>query len=670
MKKLSFLALAAVGLLLGACSSDKDVAEVGNDYKFVEGQTSYISIGISMPGNPMTRANDDLKDGDAAEFAVKDGMLVLFKGTSEATATLVKAYDITDEIKTSADWQEGGETTDNKPKSSSDGEITTTSKRVVKAIDNPNLATGQNLYAYVILNNAANSLAVDNTPGQTFADFSRQIFDNIGNLTNGLIMTSVPLSDSKQGGSVDPTGATQTTLSKIDTECIYDSEAKAAASTDAACIYVERAAVKVEVSMSSTGVKDPTTGSDLAATDFSWGLGNTNSTYFNTRQVNSAWLPYFNTQMLAADLNMKWRFVGNTAFFSVDSDHKPKQAYRTYWGEDVNYDRDVTAGELGNTQVTSYPNNLSTTATPVYVYTYENTFDEDHQTFMNTTYVGVKVKLNGGTAFWTVSSDANTKLASDAVAANKIQQDIDIAINGSVIAGWRTDIASAISTQLSTATSNLRTTCGCDATDKIEFTLKHNVNIESTRGTDGSHAWTDKLSVSEVKVNGTAYTSGNVFDEVASIAATATATTTELSTLTDVVALKLKVYSYTGGYAYYTMRISHFGDTETPWNADPTDANQYDKIYPSNGTNPLLGSSGTNFGSTRAAAWLGRWGIVRNNWYQLIIDEITGIGSAEPVDYSDPAIGDTPDDNPEPKYFIAAHIHILPWVLRTQSVKF
>ena len=665
MKKFSLLALAAAGLLLGACSSEKDeVAEAPNAYKFVEGQTSYIAIGIATPGTPTTRANDDLKDGDAAEFAVKDGTLVLFKGTSESNATLVKAYDITDEIKNSDDWND--ENTDNKPKTSSDGEITTTSKRVVKAIDNPKLTGSQKLYAYVILNNAKNSFSPDNNPGQTFKDYSRQIFDKIGNLTNGFIMTSVPLSANKQGGSVDPTGADLTTLAEVPTDCIFDTEAKAtAATTKATCIYVERAAVKVEVQLGSS-VKDPITGTALAASAFKWALGNTNTTYFNTRQVKPDWLGYFNTQMATADLNMKWRFVGNTAFFN--SGHKPDAAYRTYWAEDVNYDRDVNSGELANAKVTAYENDLSTLTTPVYVYTFENTFDEDHQTYMNTTYVGVKVQLNGGTAFWTVSSDADTKLAAKTDAANKIQQDIDVAINGGIINDWRTAIENQITTDLANSSSGLRV-AGASETDKFTFKLSHNVQISDTRNTDGSHTWTDALKITEIKQNGTAITSGGVYDAIVNII-TNKGALTELSTRDEITPLKLKVYSYTSGYAYYQMRISHFGDTETPWDADPSDANNYAKIYPSNGTNPLLGTSGKNFGASRAAAWLGRWGVVRNNWYRLIIDDISGIGSAEPVDYfGDAEYKNTPDDNPEPKYYIAAHIHILPWVLRTQTVK-
>jgi hypothetical protein len=514
--------------------------------------------------------------------------------------------------------------------------------------------------------------------GMTFPTFSKQVLTAIGIGTegkgqgvigeHGLVMTSVPLSNGTQGGSQNPTGADQTTLAEIPTDCVFDTEAKAEAATDkAACIYVERAAVKVEVKL-GTGVTDPITNNALDATNFSWGLGNTNTTYFNTRQVKSDWLPYYNSQMANADLNMKYRFVGNTAFFS--SGHRPAAAYRTYWAEDVNYNRDVNEGELANAKVTTYGYNLSTTTTPVYAYTFENTFDQDHQTYMNTTYVGVKVQLNGGTAFWTVSSDADTKLEDAAEAANKIQQEIDIAINGSVISVWKSNIETEITTQLANAGSALRT-AGAAATDKFTFKLSHNVQITTgTRNADGSHPWTDALTITEIKQNNTAITSGAIYDAIVAII-TAEGALAQLDERTDVQALKLKAYSYTNGYAYYQMRISHFGDTETPWDADPTDANKYAKIYPENGTNPLLGTSGINFGATRAAAWLGRWGVVRNNWYQLSIDAITGIGSAEPVDYyGDADYKDTPDDNPKPKYYIAAHIHILPWVLRTQSVSF
>ena len=64
MKKFSLFALAAAGLLLGACSSEKDeIAEPNNLYGIVEGESSWLAVGISMPGDPITRANEHLDDG-------------------------------------------------------------------------------------------------------------------------------------------------------------------------------------------------------------------------------------------------------------------------------------------------------------------------------------------------------------------------------------------------------------------------------------------------------------------------------------------------------------------------------------------------------------------------------------------------------------------------------
>ena len=63
MKKFSFLALAAVGLLFGACS-DKDevVQNVVNPDEYEDG--AYIGISLSLPSadNNVTRANDDLSN--------------------------------------------------------------------------------------------------------------------------------------------------------------------------------------------------------------------------------------------------------------------------------------------------------------------------------------------------------------------------------------------------------------------------------------------------------------------------------------------------------------------------------------------------------------------------------------------------------------------------------
>lgn len=105
---------------------------------------------------------------------------------------------------------------------------------------------------------------------------------------------------------------------------------------------------------------------------------------------------------------------------------------------------------------------------------------------------------------------------------------------------------------------------------------------------------------------------------------------------------------YKGGVAYYNLLIKHFGDAETPWNREKHTDNTIEGIY--NATAPATPE--TNF--------LGRYGIVRNNWYRIQISGINQIG--------DPIVvtpGETPDD--KTRNYLSVKIHILPWAVRTQS---
>lgn len=105
---------------------------------------------------------------------------------------------------------------------------------------------------------------------------------------------------------------------------------------------------------------------------------------------------------------------------------------------------------------------------------------------------------------------------------------------------------------------------------------------------------------------------------------------------------------YKGGVAYYNLLIKHFGDAETPWSREKHTENTIAGIY--NAAAPATPE--TNF--------LGRYGIVRNNWYRIEISGISQIG--------DPIVvtpGETPDD--KTRNYLSVKIHILPWALRTQS---
>lgn len=92
---------------------------------------------------------------------------------------------------------------------------------------------------------------------------------------------------------------------------------------------------------------------------------------------------------------------------------------------------------------------------------------------------------------------------------------------------------------------------------------------------------------------------------------------------------------YKNGATYYsTALIRHFGEDETPWN------------------------NGENY---TEAKHLGRYGVVRNTWYQLTINSIAGPGEPEI-----PAIPSEPDDQQEA--YIKVQVNILAWAIRQNNV--
>ena len=105
--------------------------------------------------------------------------------------------------------------------------------------------------------------------------------------------------------------------------------------------------------------------------------------------------------------------------------------------------------------------------------------------------------------------------------------------------------------------------------------------------------------------------------------------------------------------AYYAVRIKHFGDTEgTPWNVagQGVTAGGNSLIYP----NP---STGNNDG------WfLGRYGVVRNNWYDISVKKIQTLGDA-----TIPAFTTDPDDVLE--NYISVSINVLSWSKHTQDAE-
>lgn len=58
--------------------------------------------------------------------------------------------------------------------------------------------------------------------------------------------------------------------------------------------------------------------------------------------------------------------------------------------------------------------------------------------------------------------------------------------------------------------------------------------------------------------------------------------------------------------------------------------------------------------------WLGRYGVLRNNWYDIEVTGVKGLGSA-----TIPELTGTTDD--ELESYIAVRINVLSWAKRTQG---
>lgn len=107
----------------------------------------------------------------------------------------------------------------------------------------------------------------------------------------------------------------------------------------------------------------------------------------------------------------------------------------------------------------------------------------------------------------------------------------------------------------------------------------------------------------------------------------------------------IKVNEFKDGFAYYTILIKHFGDELTPWNP----STKATESYP---------------GTDNEKNWLGRYGVLRNNWYKLEVTGVAAIGASTPGELN-VNHDTTPDDNL--KRYISCKINALSWAVRKQG---
>ena len=99
------------------------------------------------------------------------------------------------------------------------------------------------------------------------------------------------------------------------------------------------------------------------------------------------------------------------------------------------------------------------------------------------------------------------------------------------------------------------------------------------------------------------------------------------------------INTYAKGVTYYIARVKHFGDTKTPWN-----------------------SGDEKYGTGNEEKYLGRYGMLRNNWYDMTVGNVYGPGFPGVP----PVVPNQPDD--EDDKYLSVSVKVLDWAKRSQTV--
>lgn len=620
MKKIYLpLALAAT-LALGACSSD-NVVDNGGSNPIDLSKGGFVKMSLNLPTDNNRGSRADLDDGLANEYGIKNAYLVLFEGGDDENAAMIKgAYALSN-----SDFEAVGDTPNH----------VTLTKRIAFANDTKKPSdSSKHIYALVVLNNnglftvdgtshelafASNVTPGEYTKTKNFVNFSKAIASTSTDgktpfasdvTNNGIFMTNAPLCTKPGGATAPSTDAKIKTLADV-TNNIYTTEAEAK-SKPAAEIYVERAVAKVTVQQGTEGKLEANKGntaSEISYTLNSWAIDNTNKKSYIVRQYDKAWNS-INSDKATATGGSQYRFVWSSPVNPNATDDN--KLYRTAFAQDPEY-KTTTADADNYNRIAS---NASMTLSPTFgnehpQYCNENTFQVTAQNQDQTTRVvlGVKMSVPGiptsgkkptyDKDLYTVNGNKEV-VYTEATLAERLKK---ILLNDPAVNTWA---------------ENHKT----DASFDITF--------------DPAKADAGATAIKEATFKGK--TAAGAEETLKSF------TTEQLNKALP------NIVRYKGGVAYYAVRIKHFGDSDTPWNKEGQDVKPGNNslIYP----NPSAGASDGWF--------LGRYGVVRNNWYDISVNSIQTLGDA-----TTPAFTNDPDDVLE--NYISVSINVLSWSKHSQS---
>lgn len=286
-------------------------------------------------------------------------------------------------------------------------------------------------------------------------------------------------------------------------------------------------------------------------------------------------------------------------FVGDDPTEAAGSLYRTYWAQDPNYAAKPTVLSTDfNTIGNSVPAALKSLSD--HDYCLENTFTVGQQNQDVTTRVIIAAQLkDDGKTFYVVNDNEKNLLN-----ATGMKDAVKSAFLNN------TDVQAWIKKDLKTG----------ETIDENDLDVA-----------DITSAGNNKPTITIKSTSATKYTSS-----------TLPAVDTKIQAIMD----GIKVATYEKGISYYPVRIKHFGDDLTPWKSTETPLPTVsDGAYPT---------------TNQDANYLGRYGVLRNNWYNIDVQGIKKLGSPVVPEVT----GDTDD---ELAAYISVKINVLSWATRKQS---
>ena len=396
--------------------------------------------------------------------------------------------------------------------------------------------------------------------------------------------------------------ASPATLVHINKNNIYASVTEANDPTKdcAATVFVERGVAKMSVA-------DPTPTDPIKVKDKATKAETESTVKFNNWALditNKKTYAVHNIDGLSADYAEIWTPTGR--FFGTNG--------RVYWGKDPNYsmpelkDANLTGDTKRSEEfnfITSIDDINKTFDKPVYCL--ENTFDLANMYQGQTTRVIFQ-------ATYTPKDDEGNSLADEADGTFYTIGNMTTILNETKLAAAVNAVANPVLptgytidyTNIKKKGSHVITLA--DIKDAAGATLVGDTEYNGKKGKDIVKDINDKLGL----------TDGEGLAEGRPEA-------------------KVGINTYKKGVTYYIARVKHFGDAKTPW------------------------KSGDPYG-TDYASYLGRYGMLRNNWYELQVGNVYGPGypGVPPVDPNQP------DD--ENEKYLSVSVKILSWAKRSQKV--